>query len=148
MILHVKSDDDFESLLDIHNDSFEAYEKAPPGMFREKFDTGTVFVAYSLNRNVLGYAIVTRYDAEPYVWEIAVSHDHRGQGVGSKLLREIAQWARGMNESGIGLKCRTENSAQTLYFANGYRVQKVLKGYYGSEGGDGLAMRRKLNDKN
>lgn len=144
MILTEKSDAVFAMIYDIHNPSFQFFERASKGMLREQFDKGTVFVSYlSGGRRLAGYAIVTEKNAQPYVWEIAVASLYRGQGYGAALLGEIEVWARENEKREITLNCLTENPAQKLYFDAGYRVTKVLLGYYGA-GRNGIVMRRNL----
>lgn len=147
MIVHVKDSLTFHQIKQIHDDSFDTFEKAPTGVLRTQFDNGTIFVVRSgLDVNkLLGYLILSRKFDEAYVWSIAVEAGSRGQGVGHALLSEAACHVieNGLSR-GIGLTVNTANAAaMRLYLKEGYRVVRFLSSYYG-EGGDGVVMRRKL----
>lgn len=147
MIIYVKTDELFEEIRRISDESFDTFERAPRGILRTQFDTGTVFVIRSGvdSNRLLGYLILTRKFDESYVWAIAVDSVARGQGVGKTLLEEAACYViENSLSQGIGLTVNTRNiSAMRLYLKENYRVVKFLSGYYGM-GGDGVVMRRKL----
>lgn len=152
MILKTRENTVFEDIVELHDKSFDEFERAPRGILRTQYDTGTVFVMYGDQnehgrRTLLGFLIRTSKHGEPYIWSIAVRKESRGQGIGKALIQEAVcevrenglQWSKG-----IGLTVNVDNvAAIRLYLQEGFRVTKVLSGYYGP-GGDGLLMRRKL----
>jgi ribosomal protein S18 acetylase RimI-like enzyme len=135
-----KDSDMFERLLRINDESFNLDERASREKFKALFDANAVYVDSALTP--AAFAIVTDRGG-PYVIVIAVTSSLRGQGVGSALLREIAEYSRACGEYGVALMCKIDNwQAQRLYLKNEYRVVRVVPGYYGAT--DGLLMRRKI----
>jgi ribosomal protein S18 acetylase RimI-like enzyme len=152
MILKTRESTVFEDIFELHNECFDEFERAPRGVLRTQYDTGQVFVMYGdpdylLRRTLLGFLIRTSKHGEPHVWAVAVRKQSRGQGIGKALIDEAVCEVRenGLRWSkGIGLTVNVDNvPAIRLYLKEGFRVTKVLSGYYGP-GGDGLLMRRKL----
>ena len=152
MILKTRENTVFEDIVELHDKSFDTFERAPHGILRTQYDTGQVFVMYGDQnehgrRTLLGFLIRTNKHGEPYIWSIAVRKESRGQGIGKALIAEAVcdvldgglRWSKG-----IGLTVNVDNvPAIRLYLKEGFRVTKVLSGYYGP-GGDGLLLRRKL----
>ncbi len=150
MILHTRENTVFEDIVELHDASFEHWERAPRGILRTQYDTGQVFVMYQNEygcRTLLGFLIRTSKHGEPYVWAVAVRKQSRGQGIGKALIDEAVCEVRenGLRWSkGIGLTVNVDNTdAIRLYLKEGFRVTKVLIDYYGP-GGDGIFMRKKL----
>lgn len=133
-------------IVELNRAAFEDTERAPDGRVRDAYATGVVFVAMNGPR-LLGYALVTTDDRrwnEPYVWSIAVRAESRGQGIGKNLLDDIGFFAFEECAEGISLMVNANNvAAMRLYLAEGYRVKKVIPGYY-RDGVDGVHMRRVL----
>jgi ribosomal protein S18 acetylase RimI-like enzyme len=152
MILKTREMTVFEDILELHDDAFDEFERAPRGVLRTQYDTGQVFVMYGDQnergrRTLLGFLIRTSKHGEPYIWSVAVRKESRGQGIGKALVDEAVCEVR-ENElrwsKGIGLTVNVDNvAAIRLYLKEGFRVTKVLSDYYGP-GGSGLLMRRKL----
>jgi ribosomal protein S18 acetylase RimI-like enzyme len=152
MILKTRESTVFEDIVALHDASFDPFERAPRGMLRTQYDTGRVFITYGVpnehgRRKLLGFLLLTAKHGEPYIWSIAVNKASREGGVGTALIQEAVneviendlRWAKG-----VGLTVNVDNvAAIRLYLKEGFKVTKVLKGYYGP-GGDGLLMRRKL----
>jgi ribosomal protein S18 acetylase RimI-like enzyme len=133
----------FESILRIHDASFSGSERAPRDLLQNIVDTGEVFVRLSGDGEYRCFALLTEKFGEPYIWAIATDPLYRGKGLASSLLDEIAEYVQRNHLHGIGLTTQCDNPAQKLYFDKGYRVRRVLSGYYGL-GSDGLFMRREL----
>jgi ribosomal protein S18 acetylase RimI-like enzyme len=151
MILKTRESTVFEDIFELHNECFDEFERAPRGVLRTQYDTGQVFVMYGDQndgrRTLLGFLIRTSKHGEPYIWAVAVRKESRHMGIGKALIDEAVCEVRenGLRWSkGIGLTVNVDNvPAIRLYLKEGFRVTKVLRGYYGP-GGDGLLMRRKL----
>jgi ribosomal protein S18 acetylase RimI-like enzyme len=138
-----KTEEMFEKVHAISDESFAGVERPPIGLFRIHFDRDDVFVS-SINSVVVAFAIVEQRSSEGrYIWSIAVTAKYRGCGIGTDLLEQITRRYRRLGHGSIGLSCKVDNPAQKLYFDCGYRVERVAKRYYGDEG-DGLLMRRVL----
>ena len=152
MILKTRESTVFEDIFELNNECFDEFERAPRGILRTQYDTGQVFVMYGDQNEhgrwtLLGFLIRTNKHGEPYIWAVAVRKQSRGQGIGKALIDEAVCEVRenGLRWSkGIGLTVNVDNvPAIRLYLKEGFRVTKVLSGYYGP-GGDGLLLRRKL----
>ena len=72
------------------------------------------------------------------VYKITVNPDFQGQGIGSRLVREIEQVFRGLGMKRCCAEVRISNQASQFMFSrNGYRFEKRLPRYY-DDGEDGL----------
>src|SRR5208282_1209137 len=143
MILKTRENTVFEDILELHDKSFDTFERAPHGILRTQYDTGQVFVIYGDQnehgrRTLLGFLIRTMKHGEPYIWAVAVRKQSRGQGIGKALIDEAVcevienglRWSKG-----IGLTAHVDNiNAIRLYLKEGFRITKVLQGYYGPAG--------------
>ena len=119
-------------LCSVNNMCFPAEERPSQGMFEYEAETGFLFVT----PDKWGLAIVKQQNGA-HLWTLAVHPDMRRLGHGQSLLMEVNDLFRD-----ITLHTRVDNvPAQLLYLKNGYRVEKVLKGYYPNKI-DGLLMRR------
>ena len=82
-----------------------------------------------------GFAIVDLDPADgasiAYIQTLEVTPAHRGQGIGSELLRRIESSARNVGAQSIWLHVDTENaSAIRLYEAHGYTRQGREENFY------------------
>lgn len=125
---------------EISNMAFNENEKPPRGILGYELLHGTVFVNAP---EIDCFALLTEKYGGPYLWAIATDPTARGQGFASALLDEIAGHVSGKRETFIGLATNVNNPAQRLYFDKGYRVTKVLSGFYGP-GRHGLFMRKEI----
>ncbi|TDC23150.1 ribosomal-protein-alanine N-acetyltransferase [Streptomyces sp. 8K308] len=79
------------------------------------------------------------------VMTIGVTEDHRGTGLGARLLSELLDAAAGFGCREVLLEVRVDNErAQRLYTAFGFAPIGVRRGYYQPGGHDALVMRREL----
>jgi ribosomal protein S18 acetylase RimI-like enzyme len=146
MILSNPKVEEYVECLNINRECFDLTERAPDGIFLNRWDNGVIFIAYggstSRGNRIIGFAVVTNQNGTPFLWVIAVRPDSRRHGVAGRLLEEIQDWAVSNSKPKIELTVKSTNPAQKLYFDAGYRVVKFLRGYYPD--GDGLLMRRKI----
>jgi [ribosomal protein S18]-alanine N-acetyltransferase len=96
-----------------------------------------------------GFAGLSTTDEVAEVMTVAVSPDHRGAGLGGRLLEVLHDRAADAGSTAVMLEVRADNgSARGLYQARGYRVVHTRRGYYRSEQGaaavDALVMRKEL----
>ena len=131
--------DMLRELYELNNPCFPLDEQPPFAMFEYQATRGNVFVRYSDDcTKKWGLAIVTDREGGHHLWTLAVKGTVRGQGVGGDLLCEVHK-----SFPEITLHTRIDNiPAQVLYLKNGYRVERVMRGYYPNKI-DGLFMRRK-----
>jgi ribosomal protein S18 acetylase RimI-like enzyme len=125
-----------DSLWAINEACFAGSERAPKGVFEYYVHTFDVFVWNP--PKPMGFAIVDQPESTPRLWTLAVHPEYRGKGLGAILLGQV----HGVFPE-TTLNVRVDNvSAIVLYLKSGYKIEKLLKGYY-LNGVDGLSMRRK-----
>lgn len=86
-----------------------------------------------------GYVICSRYDQVWHLMNIAVSPDHRREGVAGLLLRRLFEEARGVLP--FTLEVRVSNhGAIEMYERHGFRSAGIRPRYYHDNGEDALIM--------
>jgi ribosomal protein S18 acetylase RimI-like enzyme len=143
MILNQLAPADLDELYSFQTLCFSGVELPTPDVFRKACFNGTVFVYRLPSKKLASLAVVTTQDGYPYLCSIAVRPDLRNQGFGVNMLQEIRHWVAQRGYTKISLTTRFDNPAQRLYFKEGYRVKKVLPGFYLDEG-DGIFMTLEL----
>jgi [ribosomal protein S18]-alanine N-acetyltransferase len=92
-------------------------------------------------REVVGYGGVLSYGDEAHITTIAVHPDHHRRKIGTRLLYELVEHARGMGAVAVSLEVRVTNwGAQRLYGQFGFRPIGVRKNYYQEINEDALVM--------
>ena len=142
---------DFERLCEISDRVYTGQERPPHDIMHDMTECCDIFLAKETvpqdpdggnpHEIIVGFALV-RTSGNPYVWSIAVDKAFQGIGVGGTLLREIIKFYTLQKALEITLHVHEDNSAQSLYFSYGFRVQDVIKDYYAPK--NGLLMRRVL----
>lgn len=129
-------------LQELSDTCFSGVEKPTPLQFHEMVKTSDVFV---IQRDglILGFALLTYKNDEPYIWSIAVDQKYRNCGLASRMIEEMGSYVRARRETTLTLTVNVNNPAQKVYFDNGFRVTAFSPHYYYSAG-DGLLMRRVL----
>ena len=90
---------------------------------------------------LIGYLIISRYVDAWHVMNIAVSPDHRRQGVAWTLLDHLFRVTAGHGHRGYTLEVRVSNAgAIKLYEELGFRPRGVRRGYYTDNREDALIM--------
>ncbi|GGV35087.1 ribosomal-protein-alanine acetyltransferase [Streptomyces griseoflavus] len=147
---------DIDSVLELERDLFpeDAWSR---GMFwselahaRGPGATRRYYVAEEDGR-LVGYAGLTTSGAESDeggpaacadIQTIAVTRDHWGTGLGSRLLTELLHAATAFECTEVMLECRVDNvRAQKLYERFGFEIIGVRPGYYQPGNVDALVMR-------
>ena len=91
---------------------------------------------------IVGYAGLAASGGQGDVQTIAVTRDHWGTGLGSKLLAELLRAATAFECTEVLLECRVDNvRAQKLYERFGFEPIGVRRGYYQPGNVDALVMR-------
>ncbi|AFK51197.1 ribosomal-protein-alanine acetyltransferase [Thermogladius calderae 1633] len=138
--IRASREEDIPTLLEIERECFPpdlAYDRS---VFEELFTiiNGVVLVA-EVGGRVIGYAAGVVEEGYGHVVSIAVAPSWQGKGVGSLLLEKLEEKLRGLGAACFVLEVAVDNErALRLYTKSGYRVVRVLKGYYG--GRDGFLM--------
>jgi len=91
---------------------------------------------------IIGYAGLMCIEPIADVQTIAVTRDHWGTGLGSRLLTELLRAATAFECAEVLLECRVDNvRAQKLYERFGFETIGVRRGYYQPGNVDALVMR-------
>ncbi len=101
-----------------------------------------LFLIAKHNNQVAGYVLlitIHRHNTGR-IYSIAVSPQHRGNGIGELLLEKAIEFARNNALKAIFLEVRTDNNAAiSLYHKKGF-VKRALKLNYYEDGADGYSM--------
>ena len=99
--------------------------------------------AVSETGELVGYLIISRYVDAWHVMNIAVSPEHRREGIASAMLRHLFDMTREDAQRGYTLEVRVSNKgAIKLYERFGFRSQGLRRGYYTDNREDALIMWR------
>lgn len=97
--------------------------------------------AVSPEGNVLGYVGMMYVLDEGYISNVAVSPEHRRQGIADKLIDRLCKICEGLNLSFVTLEVRAGNApAIALYEKHGFRRVGLRKNYYERPKEDALLM--------
>lgn len=133
--------EDRERLHAINEACYSGVQRSSPVQFDDML-MREVFVARvdhdlipGIEGTIVGFAIVRSDPAgNTYLWSLAVDPAYRGRGVGGNLLREVIKYYTLARATEIALHVKPDNPAQKLYFDYGFRVQSVIRDWYGKEG--------------
>jgi ribosomal-protein-alanine N-acetyltransferase len=104
-------------------------------------DVCQVFVIRTPERPVAGFVAFWKVLDEMHINNLAVHPDLRGRGLGRRLLAGTLAAARAMGVRRATLEVRRSNdAAQRLYAAAGFRVVGVRAGYYSEPVEDALVL--------
>ena len=91
---------------------------------------------------MLAFLVARRIDDEWELENIVVAQEFRRRGLGTRLLREFIDHARGKNASAIFLEVRQSNQpARALYRQAGFLEMGSRRSYYGSPQEDAILYR-------
>lgn len=103
----------------------------------------TVYLVARAGQRVVGYAGMHVIWEQAHVTNVAVHSEHRGRGIGERLLRALIGVARRRGVTQMTLEVRASNApAQGLYRKLGFVTAPgaVRKGYYTDTGEDAIVM--------
>lgn len=92
-----------------------------------------LLVAETGEREIVGWAhgfirVLLIHDAHIEIGGLVVDADHRGMGIGEKLLAGIEDWARGMEVRAVYLRSNIiREEAHHFYEQAGYEMTKTSK---------------------
>lgn len=93
------------------------------------------------SEKVVGYAGMWHVVTEGHITNIAVCKEHRGKGIGDKLLLEMIKVARELEMIGLTLEVRIGNKeAMSLYSKHGFTIEGYRKNYYSDTKEDAIIM--------
>jgi ribosomal-protein-alanine N-acetyltransferase len=137
---------DLDDLMRIEEESFqeERFSRNLLEMFvnEEEFET----LVCEIGGVVVGYAAAyTEPGIKSRVLSLAVEQRHRGEGIGSLLMRDIELRAMTLKSTSVSLEVRVTNLvAVNLYLKEGYRIRGTIPDYY-AKGEDAFYMEKKLS---
>ncbi len=135
---------DMESVVELENACFnDPY----PRYFLEQLAEAhpDTFLVAVLDRKIVGYAVVDKWEDHDHLLTIAVSREQRRKGIGQKLFSFLE--ATGGNQPSLRLEVRKSNSAAIqFYFKNGFTITGLEAGYY-RDGEDALLMKREPRER-
>jgi ribosomal-protein-alanine N-acetyltransferase len=98
-----------------------------------------------INDDLMGYAMAWFLSEEVHIGNLAVAETYRGKNIGSALLQVILKKAEGAQVARFTLEVRVSNeAAQSLYRAHGFREVAIRKAYYLRPREDALVMMKAL----
>ena len=107
----------------------KVYENDGPTAWAQEFDLQTwgIFVAFEAAKPVGGAAVALNAQVYPLdhfqrqdlavLWDIRVHPDARGRGIGARLFRHAADWARGQGYGQLGLETQSINVPACRFYA-------------------------------
>jgi ribosomal-protein-alanine N-acetyltransferase len=99
--------------------------------------------AYLPSGELVGYAFVSRYVDAWHVMNVAVSPEHRRQGIATELLERLFEVTANDQRRGYTLEVRVSNAdAIHLYEKLGFESRGIRRGYYTDNREDALIMWR------
>ena len=103
--------------------------------------------AFSDQGELLGYLILSRYVDAWHVMNVAVSPDHRRQGIATALLERVFELTEQGGRRGYTLEVRVSNTgAMRLYERLGFQARGIRRAYYTDNREDAVIMWRETED--
>ena len=132
--------DDIESVVDIESGAFpKGWEL--PAFERYLADPRALCRLAIGSAGIVAFAISLIEGTTLHICNLAVRKDLRKRGLGIGLLGDVLLQARQLGLTRAVLEVQSTNlSAISLYRRGGFRVERLLPGYY--EGHDGFSMAR------
>jgi len=141
--------DDLVAVLDIERRSFgQPWSRA---FFEKELSTPfarlVVAVEEGPRPRIVGYTCRWRVTDEVHLLNVAVHPDHRGDGLGRRLVTAVVEESRTSAARAMFLEVRAGNVvARRLYRQMGFRDLGVRRGYYGP-GQDAIVMELRLDGR-
>lgn len=99
----------------------------------------------SSGESVIAHLVVWFASDEAELADVAVAPEHRGRGLGGRLVEHATARARARGARSLFLEVRASNArALSLYRSRGFHVISVRKGYYSRPREDALVMLKSL----
>lgn len=104
-----------------------------------------IYIIAKEDDNIIAYGGMWHVINEGHITNVAVKKEHRGKGIGNKIINELINIAREKEMIGITLEVRNSNiSAQNLYKKNGFIIEGIRKEYYDDNKEDAILMWKHL----
>lgn len=97
-------------------------------------DSAKIFGLF-YNEQIIGYSVISLVYEDAELWNIALSSDYQGLGLGRFLLKESINKAKLYNAKNMYLEVRVSNiRALNLYYSIGFVDNGLRKNYYPKKG--------------
>jgi [ribosomal protein S18]-alanine N-acetyltransferase len=120
------------------------------GIFRDCLRVGHHAWVMTLDKKVIGYAIIMLSPGEAHILNICVAPDYQAKGLGRYLLRYLINRTDQTDIDMVLLEVRRSNTrAQLLYQSEGFHELGVRKAYYPADSGreDAIILAKYLANK-
>lgn len=120
------------------------------GIFRDCLRVGHNAWVMTLDKEVIGYAIIMLSPGEAHILNICIDPDYQTKGLGRYLLRHLIKITNQTDIDMVLLEVRRSNTiAQLLYQSEGFHELGVRKAYYPAEDGreDAIILAKYLVNK-
>lgn len=106
------------------------------GIFEDCLEAGYEAWVLEINKAIEGYILIYVKAGECHILNICVRTEHRGKGLGKKLLQHALKYARKKKADIVLLEVRPTNiKALKLYQHLGFNEIGLRKGYYAAPNG-------------
>jgi ribosomal-protein-alanine N-acetyltransferase len=132
---------DVSAVLEIERLSFSS--PWPAFAFEQELTANRLahYLVARMDGRVVGFGGIWLMVDEAHITTFGVHPDHRRRGVGRRLLLRLAELAIELGSARLTLEVRVSNEpAQALYRAFGFRVAGRRIAYYSDDGEDALVM--------
>lgn len=148
--IRIASEADLENIMLIEKACFgnDAWSKS--NMKSELIAPHTTYVVAEESNSLIGYAGLSKLASSTSsdIQTIAVSKNHRGLGVGRKLMESLLDFAREQNAKEVFLEVREDKpEPQKLYDSLGFTIIDRREKYYQPDGVAALVMRLDLESQ-
>ena len=136
---------DADKVYQIENDSF--FEPWTKKRLIKEFENNSFLkhFVYEKDGEVVGFYIISTIADLVEIFTIAVDKNYREEGIGSKLLSHLINYAESVGATEIWLEASTKNiAAVNLYQKYGFKIQSIRKNYYQKTGEDAYNMIRNM----
>jgi len=131
---------DIDRVVEIEQQSFptswrrDAYE-------RELLNANARYLVAKIGVAIVAYGGMWAIADEAHITTLAVDPEHRGRGIGERLLVALLEAAQDMGATRVVLEVRESNAiARALYGKYGFEAVAHMRGYYPDTGEDALVM--------
>lgn len=104
-----------------------------------------IYIVLKLDGEVVGYGGMWHVITEGHITNVAVKKEHRGKGLGGRIIDGLIYIAKQKEMIGMTLEVRASNQvAQSLYKKKGFLITGVRKEYYDDNKEDAILMWKDL----
>jgi predicted nucleic acid-binding protein/ribosomal protein S18 acetylase RimI-like enzyme len=114
------------SVIKLHGKDSQRLGQFPKGAFEEYAQKGQILICESVEGAVLGYLLYRVSRQRAMIAHLCVDQAHRGIGAANQLIADLKIATKSL--TGIGLRCRQDNHAKTLWPKAGFTAMNRKPG--------------------